>query len=101
MSLTVERLPDEPIIQVTITGRVTPDVIKEMFVQSAKFADEMGAETVYRVTDLRDIETTFTDLVLILAETTKAALPGSPVDPRFYGAMVGSQAPGAMLSRPR
>src|SRR5690242_7996553 len=92
MSLTVERIPDEPIQRVTITGHITVDVIKEMFAQSARLADEMNVPSIWRVTDVREIEATFTDLILVLGEASKGGSPGSPVDPRFAGktALVGS-----------
>lgn len=90
MALTVERIANEPILIATITGHVSVDVIKEMFAESAKLADEMAVPTIWRVTDVTDIEATFTDLVLILGEAAKTAPPGSPADPRFHGSLVGS-----------
>jgi hypothetical protein len=89
MPVKVERIPAKPILIATLTGHVTLELVQEMFEQSARLADEIGGH-LYRITDVRDIDTTFSDLVMILAEASSKEQPGSPTDPRFTGMLVGS-----------
>jgi hypothetical protein len=89
MVVKVERIPGKPILIATLTGHVTLDLVQEMFEQSANFADEIGGH-LYRITDVRDIDSTFSDLVMILAEAASKKQSGSPADPRFTGMLVGS-----------
>jgi hypothetical protein len=96
MPLTVERLPGEPIVVARFTGKVTAELVHEMFAESARFADEIG-DRVHRISDVSDIETTFSDLILILAEASHGQ-PGSPSDPRFQGTLVGANAWAKMYS---
>lgn len=89
MAVKVEKVPDKPILIATLTGSVTIELVQEMFEQSAKLVDEIGGH-LYRVTDVRNIESTFSDLVLILAKASSLKQPGSAVDPRLTGMLVGS-----------
>ncbi len=89
MAVKVEQVPDKPILIATLTGYVSLDLVQQMFEQSAKLADEIGGH-LYRITDVRDIDTSFSDLVMILAEASSKKQPGSPADPRFTGMLVGS-----------
>jgi hypothetical protein len=89
MAVKVERVSGKPIIIATFTGHVTVELVKEMFDQSAKLADEMG-DHIYRVTDVSNIEMNFGDLALALATASSDKQPGSSADPRFIGMLVGS-----------
>ena len=89
MAVKVEQVPAKPILIATLTGYVSLDLVQQMFEQSAKLADEIGGH-LYRITDVRDIESSFSDLVMILAEAASKQQPGSSTDPRFTGMLVGS-----------
>jgi hypothetical protein len=89
MAVKVERIPGKPILIATLTGHVTLELIQEMFEQSARLVDEIGGH-LYRITDVRDVDTTFSDLVMILAKASSKKQPGSAADPRFSGMLVGS-----------
>ena len=97
MPVTVERVPGKPIIIGTLRGHVTVELVKEMFEQSAKLADEIG-EHVYRITDVSNVELTFKDLVMALANASSQKQPGSSADPRFTGMLVGSHKWSQMFS---
>lgn len=89
MAVKVERVPGQPILIATLTGLVTGELVQEMFEQSAGLADQIGGH-LYRITDVRNIDTTFGDLVRILKEASSHNQPGSSADPRFSGMLVGS-----------
>lgn len=88
MPITVERLPNEPIIIATMTGKITADCIRDMYRFSAPIVDEIGGP-VFRITDARVAESTFSDVVFILAEVAQE-MPGSAKDPRVTPVLVGS-----------
>jgi hypothetical protein len=90
MPVTVERIPNEPIILAHLWGVVDVSCIREMYTQSAPILDEIGTHT-YRITDARDVETTFSDLVQILGKTM-AGEPGSTGDARITPILVGTNA---------
>lgn len=97
MSLKVERLQQESIVLATLTGTVTPELITEMYAQSAALADEIGGH-VYRITDVRECDISFSDLLLALAEASEGQ-PGSPTDPRITGMLVGTNQMSLMFSK--
>ena len=88
MAVKVEKLPAEPIIIATLSGDLTPEMVKDMFAQSAKLVDEIGGR-VYRITDIRLTDISFPDLVVVLADCSHGQ-PGSPADPRIRGMLVGT-----------
>jgi hypothetical protein len=90
MPVTVERVPNEPIIIAHLWGIVDVSCVREMYTNSAPLVDEIGTHT-YRVTDAREVETTFSDLVQILGKTM-AGEPGSTGDPRITPILVGTNA---------
>ncbi len=88
MAVIVERIPDQPIIVAVLSGDITSEMVQEMFAQSAALADEIG-EQAYRITDIRLSEISFSDLVVVLADSASGQ-PGSPSDPRIHGVLVGT-----------
>jgi hypothetical protein len=87
MPVQVTRLPGEPIIHAVLTGFVGEAEVLEMFRLSAKLAQDMPG-TVYRVTETRNPQTSFSDMVLILRDLSENH-PGSTSDPRFVGVLAG------------
>jgi hypothetical protein len=88
VAVKVEKVPAEPIIIATLSGDLTPEIVQDMFAQSATLVDEIGGP-VYRITDIRLTEISFHDLVLVLADCSHGQ-PGSPADPRIRGMLVGT-----------
>lgn len=87
MTLTVERLPDEPIIIATISGEVHEDTIIEMWRQSLELAKAHGDLHFYRVTNIQAITTTFRDFIHIVRRASMG-IPGSSSDPNVTVVMV-------------
>jgi len=89
MKFTVERLPNEPILMITIlkdyvVGKDTPDIVRTVDSKIGK--DETGLYSIY---DLREMKMTFGDLVLALSNQSQKA-PGAMADPRASAVIVGS-----------
>jgi hypothetical protein len=89
MSVKVERIPGEPVIVATLVGKVTAELVLEMFEQSARLAAQIPGQ-VYRITDVRLSTTTFHEMVTILAEACRQKHTASSADPRFCGMLLGS-----------
>jgi hypothetical protein len=88
MPVTVERLDDQPIILATFTGEIDVEMVKTMFQRSAEIQTEIGTP-VYRITDVRAIETSLMNLLSIVREASQD-VPGSPLDPHITGMFVGT-----------
>lgn len=89
MKFTVERLPNEPILIVTIgkdyqVGKDSPDIFRAVDSKIGK--DESGLYSIY---DLREMKMTFGDLVIALSNQSQKA-PGAMADPRASAVIVGS-----------
>jgi len=87
MPVRVERLPNQPIIIATYQGRISVADLLEMFRQSALLMQEIDGH-VYRITDAREIETSFAEVLNMLQEA-KRGTPGSTSDPNITPVMVG------------
>jgi hypothetical protein len=87
MPISVERLPDQPIIISTYSGRVTVGDMHYAFARSAALISP-DETRVYRIVHIDNIDVTFAD-VLHFAQTASADLPGAFMDPRFSVLMVG------------
>lgn len=87
MPATVDRLPGEPIVVVTVTGHLTVEVMREVYRQIAKFADEIEPP-IYRITDTRHREASFAEMMSIVKEAGKG-MPGTTTDPRIRNVFVG------------
>lgn len=88
MPVTVERLDDQPIILATFTGEIDVEMVKTMFQRSAEIQSEIGTP-IYRITDVREIETSLMNLLSIVREASQN-VPGSPLDPNITGMFVGT-----------
>ncbi len=87
MPVKVEKLPDLPVIVLTYEGHMDVDTVKSAFVQSAAIAAEIEG-TVYRISDVRQGEGNFADVVNIIKAIGASAL-GSSADPKIKGVFVG------------
>ncbi|MBC7810067.1 MAG: hypothetical protein H7175_02915 [Burkholderiales bacterium] len=87
MTLTVERLPNEPIIIATISGEVHEDTIIDMWRQSLELAKANGDQHFYRITNIQAITTTFRDFIHIVRRASMG-IPGSSSDPNVTVVMV-------------
>jgi hypothetical protein len=87
MPVTVKRLPEQPIIVVVYTGRVTVGDVLSAFTRSAHLigADE---DLIYRIVCIEDTDVDFAE-ILHFAQTSGSETPGSSTDPRFHVVMVG------------
>ena len=88
MPVTVERLPNEPIIMARLWGEIDISCISEMYERSVPIIEEVGGTT-WRVTDALDVETTFSDVVQILGKIASDT-PGATTDPRVKSVLVGT-----------
>ena len=71
MGFTVERLNDtEPIVVFTYSSKLTLDVFKDAIVENTRFIEEIG-EPIYIIADVRELESTFLDMLHIMEEAGK------------------------------
>ena len=87
MPATVTRLPDEPILVATLTGKFTAEDAMEVFRRSTELInDEDGI--IYRITDAREADSTLPEMM----QTVKVAAAQSGAttgDPRINVILVG------------
>ncbi len=88
MPIHFEWMEGEPILLASLSGKVTPEMIYQLYEESARLADEAGHA--YRITDVSDLDGSFGDLVLVMAKAASGQ-PGSPSDPRITAVLVGSE----------
>jgi len=89
MKLSAERLPDEPILMITLgkdyqVGRDTPEYMKAI-------ADNIGPDEtgLFVIYDLREMKMTFGDLVYVMGNQLEKR-PGLMTDPRLNTIVIGS-----------
>jgi hypothetical protein len=88
MPATVEQLPDEPIILLTFSGVINAETVRDAFIESAALAEKIEG-TVYRITDIRQGEANFRDVLGVVAQV-RSRTPGSSSDPKIKGVFVGT-----------
>lgn len=86
MSVTVYRIENEPILIATLTGVVDASMMQSLYEQSAALISER--EAVYRVTDFRQVTTSFEEILKIFAAAS-ADTAGSTSDPRIRPVLLG------------
>ena len=96
MSASVEKMPDEPIIVVTIDGHLDVEIAREVYAQIAKFAESIEGP-IYRITDVRKQEISFMEMMAVIKEASKG-MPGTTSDQRITNIFVGREKM-AMLAR--
>jgi hypothetical protein len=87
MPATVEKLPDEPIILVTIDGHLDVAIARQIYAEIAELAQDIEGK-VYRITDLRKQTSSFMDTIGVVKEAAKGS-PGTTSDPRITNVFVG------------
>jgi hypothetical protein len=90
MAVTVERLPDEPIILAHVSGHMSMDDAKTIFARSAELMQAMSGH-IFRITDVREMDTDFGEVLEMLREASQGG-PGSTSDPNLSVVMVGGHA---------
>jgi hypothetical protein len=88
MPITVERLPDQPILVATYTGQITLQDVKGMYEQSGRLAGDISG-AVYRISDTREAKTSLLE-ILRIARVAADDMPGSTSDPRIHVIFVGT-----------
>ncbi len=88
MPVKVEKLPDLPVIILTYEGHMDVETVKSAFSQSAIIAASIDG-IVYRISDVRNSEGGFTDVVNVVKAIRVNAL-GSSADPKIKGVFVGN-----------
>ncbi|PJF39686.1 MAG: hypothetical protein D6737_06595 [Chloroflexi bacterium] len=87
MPAIVKKLPDQPIVIVSIQNYITVDDARAVYQQLAKIAADIDG-TVYRITDVCQMTMTFQEMIAIVREAMRGA-PGSTSDPRIKNIFVG------------
>jgi hypothetical protein len=87
VSTTVHRLPGEAIVIATLRGNVDVATMQAVFQQTHEC---IGAdEQIFRITDVREADSTFAEIMAIIQSISKAT-PGSTTDPRIRAVFVGN-----------
>ena len=95
MPVSVEKLPDEPILMVKLAGLVTREEFASLDVQCRELADTIDG-LCYRVADICEMkDMSFSESVVLLADLTDPAdVGGSLMDPQLRNFVVAQ--PGTM-----
>ena len=88
MPVTIEKLPDEPIIVATIIGHFDVGMAREIFQKSADLAQGMVGHY-YRVTDARQMDIGFGEMMRVIEEASRGE-PGSTRDHSVSVVLVGT-----------
>ena len=81
MSITIEHLPDEPIVIMKFEGSVTAaEVTKELQAVAEQIAEIPG--TIYRIYDISDLEMSIREIIT-LVNRLRRQIPGVYNDPGF------------------
>ncbi|MEZ4669180.1 MAG: hypothetical protein R3E39_14835 [Anaerolineae bacterium] len=86
MSVTVERIPDEPIIVLRYQGFMDVATVVEAFTKSGVLAANIEG-TVFRIADVREADSTFVEVMNIIKASRSTA--GSTTDNKFRVIFVG------------
>jgi hypothetical protein len=81
MSITIEQLPDEPIVIMKFEGSVTATEITEKLQEVAEQTADIPG-TIYRINDISDLKMTIKEMVS-LVHALRQPIPGAYNDPRF------------------
>ena len=87
MSVTLKKIPDEPIFIVTVKGTLTAEMVKELYTELGEQTKDMPLP-IYRITDVRQLETTFMEVMAVIKEASQK-YPGTTSDPRIIHIFVG------------
>jgi hypothetical protein len=88
MPVTLERVPNEPVVIATLQGFVNIDTIKEMYSRSTDLARDIAGPW-YRLTDVTNISTSFMEVLKVVREASRG-LPGTSSDPNVTVVLVGT-----------
>lgn len=88
MTVSVERLQEEPIIVATFTGEILVEEVREMYQKSAALAEDIEGK-VYRITDIREATADFPKMLEVVGFASKGE-PGTTSDKRFFPMFVGT-----------
>ncbi len=96
MSATVTKIPDEPIIVVTVDGHLDVEIARDVYAQIAALAQQIEGP-IFRITDVRKQECSFMEMMAVIKEASQGAT-GTTSDPRITNIFVGRDKM-AMLAR--
>jgi hypothetical protein len=88
MTVSVERLPNEPIVIAYLSGKLSVQDILTMFEETIRLTPDVDGR-VYRITNVLDVETTFPEMMQIIRESGKGGR-GSTSDPNIKAVFVGT-----------
>ena len=86
MPVTIEQIPNEPIILLRYQGFLDVATVTEAFIKSVALATNIEG-TVYRIADVREAESTFVEVMNIIKASRSTA--GSTTDNKFRVIFVG------------
>ncbi len=88
MPVTVEQYGRDPILMVTFTDELTPQIAHEMYIQSAYLAESIDADIIWRILDISQAQVGFGDVIHIV-RYMNLDQPGNFADPRFHTVFAG------------
>lgn len=87
MPVTIERIPDKPIIILHYEGFLDLETVKSAFVQSAVLAAQIDG-TVYRIAEVNNADSNFVEVIKII-KASSANVQGNATDTKFQVIFVG------------
>ena len=88
-SYTVAKVPDKPIIVVSVVGHFNVEMARAIYAKIAEIAATLEGP-IYRITDIREERTSFADIIGVIKEASKGTA-GSTTDPRIKNVFVGNE----------
>jgi hypothetical protein len=88
MPVQIEMHLNEPIIILTYTGKNDLEDVQKAFAQTVKYIEQQSPRKVYRISDIRQAEIDFTD-ILDLIRLVMQNSDGTSADPRTESMFVG------------
>jgi len=88
-SYTVAKVPDKPIIVVSVVGHFNVEMARAIYAKIAEIAATIEGP-IYRITDIREERTSFADIIGVIKEASTGAA-GSTTDPRIKNVFVGDE----------
>lgn len=88
MPVTVERIPNKPVIILHYSGLLDVDTVKSAFAQSLVLAAQIEG-TIYRIADVSAANGSFQEVMGII-KAVRDGLPGNPLDARIRVVFVGN-----------
>lgn len=96
MPVNVEQYGRDPILLVTFSEEMSPETTHQMYIASAQLAEDIAADTIWRVLDISKADVSFNDVINVVRYMNPEQ-PGTFADPRFRTVFAGRHPMASLL----